>query len=504
MLDRAGPVLDPHRVAGRGVGPRPRSYVGPRLIIPSGGLEGALERAARGRASSRLGRRSSTRRTRAPQELDYGVRDRHDRGRSRARPRGAGRLDLLLQQARAHDRRTTCLAPSAWTTCCSARGDPFEPSPFHECSPFHDSQPVPRLQPVRTSSSPIAAYAYPGAGGRQPVAYVGPPPRRRRTTRSRAGARWSPSSTPGAAGTRGSTTSSRRTSSSTTPIGYDDSADRPRAGRRPVGPLDGVIDALSGHGTFIAGLVHQACPDADIVRLAGRPVRRDRSSSPTWSRRSHPDRRAGQAPPRRRGRRAPDRRAEPVDGLLPRDARGRACFDPTMYEILDDLADNGTVVVCSAGNDATEPAVLPGGVQPWSTAGRPTTRRCRWSRWAHSTPTAHRALFSNTGPWVAPTRPARPWSARCPRSRAGSSRWPHRRLRPAARGDRPRRLPRRVRRVERDVVRRADRRRARSPPPGRQAVATAGRGREQRDGARAATCRGPGHRTPRPTMMRGC
>ena len=32
-----------------------------------------------------------------------------------------------------------------------------------------------------------------------------------------------------------------------------------------TGPLDGVIDPLSGHGTFIAGLVHQACPDADIL-----------------------------------------------------------------------------------------------------------------------------------------------------------------------------------------------------------------------------------------------
>ena len=32
-----------------------------------------------------------------------------------------------------------------------------------------------------------------------------------------------------------------------------------------VGALDGDIDPLAGHGTFIAGLVHQACPDADIV-----------------------------------------------------------------------------------------------------------------------------------------------------------------------------------------------------------------------------------------------
>ncbi len=50
-------------------------------------------------------------------------------------------------------------------------------------------------------------------------------------------------------------------------------AHRLRRPRRPspethpdqVGALDGGIDELSGHGTFIAGLVHQACPDADII-----------------------------------------------------------------------------------------------------------------------------------------------------------------------------------------------------------------------------------------------
>ena len=29
----------------------------------------------------------------------------------------------------------------------------------------------------------------------------------------------------------------------------------------------GLIDPFFGHGTFIAGLIHQACPDADILSI---------------------------------------------------------------------------------------------------------------------------------------------------------------------------------------------------------------------------------------------
>ena len=55
------------------------------------------------------------------------------------------------------------------------------------------------------------------------------------------------------------------------PIGYVDDRTDPEKWFDQVGPLDGGIDALAGHGTFIAGLIHQACPDADIVawRIVG-------------------------------------------------------------------------------------------------------------------------------------------------------------------------------------------------------------------------------------------
>ena len=46
----------------------------------------------------------------------------------------------------------------------------------------------------------------------------------------------------------------------------DPSTDPERTGD-VVGPLDGTLDTHSGHGTFIAGLIRQICPEADILAL---------------------------------------------------------------------------------------------------------------------------------------------------------------------------------------------------------------------------------------------
>ncbi len=65
-------------------------------------------------------------------------------------------------------------------------------------------------------------------------------------------------------------------------IGYDHPVRRPRGVRRPDRPARRRHrPALAGHGTFIAGLVHQACPDADILSWRVVPARPARSSSRT-------------------------------------------------------------------------------------------------------------------------------------------------------------------------------------------------------------------------------
>src|SRR6185295_1199920 len=41
----------------------------------------------------------------------------------------------------------------------------------------------------------------------------------------------------------------------------------PAASGDGVGPLDGMLDMFAFHGTFIAGLIRQVCPDADILPI---------------------------------------------------------------------------------------------------------------------------------------------------------------------------------------------------------------------------------------------
>ena len=48
-------------------------------------------------------------------------------------------------------------------------------------------------------------------------------------------------------------------------IGHTDPATDPEVHEDLVGPFDGSVDRIAGHGTFIAGLVHQCCPDATIL-----------------------------------------------------------------------------------------------------------------------------------------------------------------------------------------------------------------------------------------------
>ena len=65
-----------------------------------------------------------------------------------------------------------------------------------------------------------------------------------------------------------STTGSPRTSCSSTSSAGDRSAGTTR--RSPASPrtrFEGSLDSDAGHGTFIAGLIRQQCPDADILAM---------------------------------------------------------------------------------------------------------------------------------------------------------------------------------------------------------------------------------------------
>jgi subtilisin family serine protease len=185
------------------------------------------------------------------------------------------------------------------------------------------------------------------------------------------------------------------------PIGYVDDPSDPEKWFDQVGPLDGGIDPLSGHGTFIAGLVHQACPDADIV--AWRVVGSDGPVVESDLVKALAD----IAEVARRHRDGEDG-GHPIDVLTlslgyyhetPEDL----LFDPTMYEILRLLGECGVSVVCSAGNDATARPMFPAAFAPWADGSggvQPEAGVVPIVSVGALNPNGTDALFSNAGPWV--------------------------------------------------------------------------------------------------------
>jgi serine protease len=267
-------------------------------------------------------------------------------------------------------------------------------NPYFEDSPHHDSNPV----------GAIASYGRPGSGGRQPVAVVVPRPHRARRL-----------------ATRRPVVAILDTGCSVhpwladvvredvtlddVPIGYIDPDTDPESHGDLTGPLDGAIDALAGHGTFIAGLVHQACPDADIlswrvVQSDGVIVESDLVDALT------------KIAELVRRYAAGDEGGQPIDVLslsmgyyheTPEDV----LFDPVMFDLLEMMGESGTTVVASAGNDATSRPMYPAAFAPWSDGGGvPTRSDCLPVLSVGAlNPDDSTALFSNAGPWVRTYRP---------------------------------------------------------------------------------------------------
>ena len=417
-----------------------------------GRRRGALEVLARGRRAPGLERRA--RATEDPRTAELQVRRAAVCGS--ASPRTARRIApdgwTLLQQTRAQ------------FGVEAVKGVGLDHVVFREpvrLEPVRRQQPVRReLEPVPRSNPPGVAlstrsstYAIPGWGGRQPVAYVGPPPRRRTGRDSApAGVRWWRSWTPAAARTRGSTAWSTK---GVELDGHADRLQRPgdrprdrtatwRAARRHDRPAVRATARSSPGWCTRPARTRTSCPGGSCPRTARSSSRTGSPRwprSPSWSRR-HRDGRDG---------RAADRRPQPVDGLLPRDARGRALRSDAATRSSRTSSRHGTLVVCSAGNDATSRPSFPAAFAPWSDGNGPVAAdpdclpivsvgRAEPERQTD-------ALFSNAGPWVRPTCRGAAVMSTIPPFQGGLQ--PMARTKAfgrVARVDRPRRLPRWVRR----------------------------------------------------------
>ena len=247
----------------------------------------------------------------------------------------------------------------------------------------------------------MGEYGDRGSGGRQPVAWVGPEPRRTEPGKGRRRAVVAVLDTGiGAHTWLPDAVVDRDVRLDGVPVGLHDERN-PEVYPDLYGPLDGELDDIAGHGTFIAGIVRQLAPDADLlaVRVA------DALGMVEESNLLRVVEDIGALVQRYRDGKDGGRPIDvvnlslgyyhetPEDGLYTKD----------LYDLLAVLRGLGTTVVVSAGNDATDRPTFPASLWPWPGADNgltPDDLAPHLSVGALNPDARTTALFSNVGPWV--------------------------------------------------------------------------------------------------------
>ncbi len=291
----------------------------------------------------------------------------------------------LLRQARRNDWGKAGLSLNHVLTTDPLGLNPFKANPF-KANPF-------KANPFKANAATVGidSYATVGFGGLQPVTFLGTEPSPRH-----------PDATPPIVAVfdtgighhpwlDGVVVEPRLSSGE--PIGLDpDSATDPEEQPSVAEPLDGIFDDAAGHGTFIAGIIRQECPDARIlaVRIAdgeGVILENDLIG-------------------------ALGRLVDFMDDDTLETGRGGSrvavlnlsfsYFHETpddldtvseLRRLLDEIRARGCVVVCSAGNEATSRPTYPAAIASNDPNRHVSVGALNPSD--HST-----ALFSNVGAWV--------------------------------------------------------------------------------------------------------
>ncbi len=243
------------------------------------------------------------------------------------------------------------------------------------------------------------SYGVIGSGARQPVEWVGTPPTRTEPKRRPVvvtldtGVGDHPWLTRALGVTKGLELDNVR-------LGFTDPSNDPEIKGIRWGVLDGALDSHSGHGTFIAGLVRQICPDADIraVRVMhangvadeyellrcllglAELVRRDLAGEEGGL------------------------RADVVVLSLgyQHETPEDVAYDALMLPVLRDLGSMGVAVVAAAGNNASDSEVFPAAFAPHRNGPvpRPEKGVVPVTSVGSLNPNGTVALFSNYGRWV--------------------------------------------------------------------------------------------------------
>ena len=270
--------------------------------------------------------------------------------------------------------------------------DPFKANPF-TANPFK-ANPF-KANPFKANAGVgIDSYAYPGFGGRQPVAYVGPAPKPSKRTYRPVVAVFD-------------------TGCGVHPwlddvldrdlaavLGFDDAESDPEAYPALGDPLDGILDDAAGHGTFIAGIIRQAAPDARIVpvRIAdGEGVILESELLAALGR-------------------LVDLLEDTVNPVTVdvlnlsfsyyHESPERGPLQEELYTLLKKIRAAGCVVVCSAGNDATDRPAFPAALYDWPRSDVGIVEDAADELAPHlavgalNPPDRSVALFSNVGDWV--------------------------------------------------------------------------------------------------------
>jgi Subtilase family len=413
--ENEGRMLDPGTAMEvRGVRPMATTYVGPRLLISTlVDVADALEKlreVAEGYGWTVTPERGANVRGRAKPRPPRMRKNRpvwSDPGQSI----GVIRVDIAV----AESNREAVQAPDGWLLLQQARAK-FGLAAMHGVGLDHIVflrggmwdphpgmwDPHPGMWDPHSTEGAVSSYMAPGWGGRQPVAYAGPQPHRHPDDRIK-GRRPVVAVLDTGCGRHPWLNGVVKTDVrlGTRPIGLTGRRTNPEYFPDQYGPLDGGIDPYSGHGTFICGLIHQACPDADI--LAWRAVDAAGPIVESTLIKALDDILAL----------VERHRADPANGhaidilslslgYYHETPEDEELVDPTVWELMRRFGEAGTVVVCSAGNDATARPMYPAAFGPWRNGGPVTPHPDALPIVAvgAKNPNGTDSLFSNAGEWV--------------------------------------------------------------------------------------------------------
>jgi subtilisin family serine protease len=204
-----------------------------------------------------------------------------------------------------------------------------------------------------------------------------------------------------------------------TPIGVGDDVPDPEVTGIVMQPQLGLLDRESGHGTFIAGIIRQTCPDAKILAIRVMPSDGVVEEHQLCIALNKLLVRQAQA-------QADGRLDDVIDVLSlslgyyhedPDDVR----YSSVLAGTLRSFAALGVAVVTAAGNDHTTTPFFPAGFASRDQGQDQAADRIPLVSVGALNPNGSRALFSNSGDWVSCYRPGANVVSTLPTSFDGST-----------------------------------------------------------------------------------